>query len=63
MGFVDLWPSRMQGQFFYQSRARWTMVFGHVQMSKTVMKGCPCPHPPLKETSPISNPTMSMAPL
>ena len=31
MGFVDEWPSKMQGQWFFRSRVGWAKVFGRVQ--------------------------------
>ena len=43
MGLVDKWPSRIQGQWFFQSRAGWTKVFNRVQnILIYFFWGCPC---------------------
>ena len=48
--FVDKWPSRMQGQWFFSRLGRWATVFGRVHKILIFQTdGCPCPNiPPQK---------------
>ena len=50
MGFVDEWPSRMQGEQFFLKSGKWAKIFNRVQKNLDFsLGGCPCPKlPPLK---------------
>ena len=39
MGFVDNWPSRMQGKWFFWIWAEWAVVFGRVQKNLDFFMG------------------------